>query len=216
VAVTAAVYYQSVEAVVAAKFLGNMVDTNGNFVLEPCVLGGLCDGRVPHTEPPVVEGAPPVPMVVRSVVIAVDDAAADRAAPRIAVYPAPGADRVYADAVVKVSFSEPVRGVDEHRFTLCDARGVPVPAWVDQIGPGTYGLFPDHVPLPAGATYTARVDAGVCDRAGNCTTAPAIWSFTIAADPERAAGDTSIPTGFQGDWRRFEPTQKERRHANKR
>jgi hypothetical protein len=216
VAVTAAVYYQSVEAVVAAKFLGNMVDTNGNFVLEPCVLGGLCDGRVPHTEPPVVEGAPPVPMVVRSVVIAVDDAPADRAAPRIAVYPAPGADRVYADAVVKVSFSEPVRGVDEHRFTLCDARGVPVPAWVDQIGPGTYGLFPDHVPLPAGATYTARVDAGVCDRAGNCTTAPAIWSFTIAADPERAAGDTSIPTGFQGDWRRFEPTQKERRHANKR
>ena len=40
-----------------------MADTNGNFVLEPCVLGGLCDGRVPHTEPAVVEGAPPVPMM---------------------------------------------------------------------------------------------------------------------------------------------------------
>ena len=41
-AVTAAVDYQSFEAVVADKFLGNMVDDNGNFVLEPCVLGGLC------------------------------------------------------------------------------------------------------------------------------------------------------------------------------
>jgi len=41
VAVTSSVYYQSVEAIVALKFLGNMTDTNTNFVLEPCVLGGL-------------------------------------------------------------------------------------------------------------------------------------------------------------------------------
>ena len=74
VAVSATVYYQSVEAVVALHFLGNMADTNGNFVLEPCVLGGLCDGRKPATEPPVVEGAPPVPMVVRNWVISVDGA----------------------------------------------------------------------------------------------------------------------------------------------
>ena len=82
IAVTAAVYYQSVEAIVASKFLGNMVDDNANFVLEPCVLGGLCDGRVPHTEPAVVEGAPPVPMIVRNWVIAVDGAGADRTPPR--------------------------------------------------------------------------------------------------------------------------------------
>jgi len=60
VAVTTAVYYQSVEAIVASKFLGNMTDTNNNMVLEPCVLGGRCDGRKPRTEPAVVEGAPPV------------------------------------------------------------------------------------------------------------------------------------------------------------
>jgi hypothetical protein len=47
IAVSAAVYYQSVEAVVAMKFLGNMTETNRNMVLEPCVLGGLCDGRTP-------------------------------------------------------------------------------------------------------------------------------------------------------------------------
>ena len=38
VAVTTAVYYQSVEAIVAQKFLGNMTDSNNNMVLEPCVL----------------------------------------------------------------------------------------------------------------------------------------------------------------------------------
>lgn len=77
VAVAAAVYYQSVEAVVAAKFLGNLADTNNNFVLEPCVLGGLCDGRFPTTEPPVVEGAPPVPMVVRNLVVPIVGAPRD-------------------------------------------------------------------------------------------------------------------------------------------
>jgi hypothetical protein len=71
VAVSAAVYYQSVEAIVALEFLGNMSDTNGNFVLEPCVLGGLCDGRKPNTEPALVEGSPPVPMIVRNWVIPV-------------------------------------------------------------------------------------------------------------------------------------------------
>src|SRR5207248_5432787 len=62
VAVTAAVYYQSFEAVVAKKLLGNLADTNGNFTLEPCVLKGACDGRQPTGEPAVVEGALPVPM----------------------------------------------------------------------------------------------------------------------------------------------------------
>ncbi len=57
VAVTAAVYYQSFEAVVAKKFLGNLADIDTDFRLEPCVLGGACDGRTPTVEPAVVEGA---------------------------------------------------------------------------------------------------------------------------------------------------------------
>ena len=72
VAVSAAVYYQSLEAIVAKKFLGNLADTDTDFLLEPCVLGGLCDGRRPGVEPAVVEGAPPVPMEVRNWVIRVD------------------------------------------------------------------------------------------------------------------------------------------------
>ena len=72
VAVSTTIYYQSVEAIVAQKFLGNMTDTNNNMVLEPCVLGGRCDGRKSRNEPAVVEGAPPVPMAVRSFTIAID------------------------------------------------------------------------------------------------------------------------------------------------
>jgi hypothetical protein len=196
VAVSAAVYYQSMEAVVALKFLGNMVDTNENMVLEPCMLGGRCDGRKPHTEPAVVEGAPSVPMVVRNAVIAVDGAAADRTAPRIGTYPVPGADRVYQDAVVKAFFSRPVRGVDARTFTLADSTGAQVPAWVDQIGDGVYGLFANQVLLKPGEKYTARLAAGICDVAGNCTPSERTWTFQVAADPEQGAGDTTIPSGF--------------------
>jgi hypothetical protein len=74
IALSAAVYYQSLEAIVAKKFLGNLADTDTDFVLEPCVLGGRCDGRRPSVEPPVVEGAPPVPMAVRNWVIRVNGA----------------------------------------------------------------------------------------------------------------------------------------------
>ncbi|HEY7370587.1 MAG TPA: Ig-like domain-containing protein, partial [Polyangia bacterium] len=197
IAVSAAVYYQSVEAIVAGKFLGNMVDTNNNFELEPCVLGGLCDGRHPTTEPAVVEGSPPVPMVVRNWVIGVEGAAADSAPPRLATYPEAGARGVYTDAVVKVSFSEPVTGVDARTFTLVDAKGAAVPAAVDQIGAGTFGLFPHKIALTPGATYTAHLTAGIADTAGNRTADERTWSFTIAADPEHATGNTAVPAAFE-------------------
>jgi hypothetical protein len=61
VAVTTAVYCQSLEAIVALKVLGNMAGTNNDFILETCVLGSLCEGPTPTTEPAVVEGAPKSP-----------------------------------------------------------------------------------------------------------------------------------------------------------
>jgi hypothetical protein len=201
IAVSATVYYQSVEAMVAEKFLGNLADTNGNFVLEPCAAGGRCDGRRPSTEPPVVEGAPPVPMVVRNRVVTVEGTPADLAAPRVAIYPPAGAAQVFEDVVPKVAFSEPVRPLAPGAFTLSDARGAPVAARAGQIGDGVWGLFPDHLLLRRGERYTARLaGAQVCDLAGNCATGELRWTFTIAADPERAAGDTSIPSGFSGHW----------------
>jgi hypothetical protein len=196
IAVTTAVYYQSFEAIVALKFLGNMADTNNNFVLEPCVLGGRCDGRTPTTEPPVVEGAPPVPMVVRNWVMPVEGMPADHRAVEVATYPAAGADRVYQNAVVKVFFSKPVSGVDTRSFTLTDSHGAAVPAWVDQVAAGGWGLFPNEVILKGGETYTARLKAGVCDATQNCTRQDVVWRFTVAKEAGQGTGDTSIPQGF--------------------
>jgi hypothetical protein len=197
VAVSAAVYYQSVEAIVALKFLGNMADTNGNFVLEPCVLGGLCDGRKPSAEPAVVEGAPAVPMIVRNGMIPISGAAADRAPLAVSTYPPAGADSVYPDAVVKAFFSKPVGGVDSTNFTLTDSKGARIPAWVDQIGDGAWGLFPNPVILKAGEKYVARLKRGICDAAGNCLGKDLEWTFHVIREGGQATGDTTVPIGFR-------------------
>jgi hypothetical protein len=199
IAVTSAVYYQSIEAIVALHFLGNMADTNNNFILEPCVLGGLCDGRKPNTEPPVVEGSPPVPMVVKSQTIKVNGSPGDKTPLRVGTYPPPGANRVYQDAVVKVFFSKPVHGVDMQTLKLTDSHGAQLPAWVDQIGDGTWGLFADQVILKAGETYTARLKSGICDAGSNCTSKDLVWSFTVATDPSQGTGDTTIPMGLSNE-----------------
>jgi hypothetical protein len=194
VAVTAAVYYQSIEAIVALKFLGNLADTDRDFLLEPCVLGGACDGRATQGEPAVLEGSPPVPMEVRSRLIRLDGHAVPP--PSLSTYPARDARGLPRDVVVKALFSAPVKGVDAGRFTLTDAQGAEVPATVDQIGAGAWALFPDPVFLEPGATYTARLAAGVCTAGGPCLRTPATWKFTVAAEDAEGAGDTRLPEGF--------------------
>jgi len=198
VAVTAAVYYQSVEAIVSEKFLGNMADLNTNFVLEPCVLKGLCDGSTPSTEPAVVEGSPPVPMEVANWLIDITGSP-DTTAPTVhEMYPMDGAVDVYDDAVVKVTFSEPVTGVDASSFTLVDSGGLSVPAFVSQIGDGTWGLFPHDIFLSTRETYTARVvaTAPICDLNGNCLTQDVVWSFDTTDTEGAGVGDTSVFLGF--------------------
>jgi hypothetical protein len=195
VAVTAAVYYQSFEAVVAKKFLGNLADTDSDRTLEPCTLKGSCDGRAPTVEPAVVEGAPPVPMEVRNWVIDVTGSN-DTIPPAVTTYPANGATEVYQDAVVKVHFSEPVTGIDNTTFTLVDGNGLSVPAFVDQIGDRTWALFPHRVFLNLRGAYTARVAAPICDTNNNCLTQPVSWSFTITRTAGAGTGNTSVPLGF--------------------
>jgi hypothetical protein len=197
IAVSAAIYYQSVEAVVALHFLGNLADTNNDFVLEPCVLAGLCDGRTPRTEPAVVEGAPPVPMTVRNWVISINGAPARRMPLRVETYPAPEATDVYQDAVVKVFFSGPVHGVDAGSFTVTNSRGVQLPGEVDQIGDETWAFFPNQVMLKGGERYTARLKRGVCNFSQNCTQKDFIWRFTVSKEFGEGSGDTSIPVGFR-------------------
>jgi hypothetical protein len=135
-------------------------------------------------------------MEVRDWVIDVAGGAADTTPPSARTYPEPGAARVYRDAVVKAFFSEPVRGVTPETFTLTNAAGLSVPAFVDQIGDGAWGLFPHQVFLEPGAAYTARLAPGICDTHGNCTTRETVWRFTVAAEGEQPQGDTGLPRGF--------------------
>jgi len=196
VAVVAAVYYQSFEAVVAKKLLGNLADLNRNGRLETCVLGGACDGRTPTVEPAVVEGAPPVPMEVRSQIIEIEGGAVDSAPPAVRTYPAAGSSGVSTDVVVKAFFSKPVKSLTPSTFTLTDASGAPVPGFVDQVGDGTWAFFPHRVFLAAGKPYTARLSAGVCDLQDHCTHREVVWSFTIGQTAGEGAGDTRVPLGF--------------------
>jgi nucleoid-associated protein YgaU len=192
ISVTAAVYYQSMEAVVAKKFMGNMADTDLDTVLEPCVLKGPCDGRVPHVEPAVVEGAPPVPVRVRTVEIAIAGAPPDTKPPRAAVYPPPNHPNAYRDVVPKVTASEPTTGLNEKTFTLTDDKGEVIPARVEQIGDFTWALFPNRVFLNLGKTYTAHVTT-LCDESYKCVDGMLAWKFTVASSPELATGDTRLP-----------------------
>ncbi|HYU32911.1 MAG TPA: Ig-like domain-containing protein, partial [Thermoanaerobaculia bacterium] len=195
VAVTAEVYYQSFEAIVARKFLGNLGDTDSDRTLEPCVLKSSCDGRTPTVEPAVVEGAPPVPMEVRNWVIDITGTT-DTTPPAITTYPANAATDVYQDVVVKAHFSEPVTGIDTTTFTLTDSNGLTVPAFVDQIGDRTWALFPHSIFLNTRAVYTAHLAAPICDTNNNCLTQPISWSFTITRTAGAGTGNTSVPLGF--------------------
>jgi len=143
-----------------------------------------------------VEGAPPVPMVVRNLVVVMTGTPRNSGPPEIGTYPMADARQVPQDAVIKVFFSKPVDALDGHDFILSDSRGKQVPARIDQIGAGTWGLFADQVLLHAGETYTARLKAGVCDLFHNCTSNDLSWRFTTAKEAAQAAGDTNIPMGF--------------------
>lgn len=249
IAVTAVVYYQSFEAVVAQKFLGNLanlddvdadegysaVNPDGKPVLEPCVLKGPCDraGKAGATgeiqlrtalkfDPAVVDGAPAVPMKVANAVIQVTGTT-DNVAPTVVINnyikagnkqtvqdmtndlapipanghwsPSPyggqtgdytnediGEEEVDGNRIVKISFSEPVAGVDLNTLYLTDGDGTSVSALLDQIDETTWALFPFASADAAfldGRTYVLHVapsNAGssITDFAGN----------TLAAGPD--------------------------------
>jgi hypothetical protein len=116
------------------------------------------------------------------------------------VYPVPGARSAHLDTVPKVFFSRPVTGVNATTFTVTDSTGAVLPAWVDPIGDGVWGLFANQIQYTAGATYTAHLATGICDAAAptSCTQDGAEWTFTIAADSDSSHGDSSVPIGFTG------------------
>jgi hypothetical protein len=136
-------------------------------------------------------------MTVKTRVVHLRGEQGRRPAPSIARrYPSPDTTTAPAAAVVKITFSEPVTGIDARNFTLTDPTGAAVASSVDQIGDGTWALFPDHVFLHAGATYRVRLAPGVCGVDGACTTQAITWQFTVAAGAESVTADTRVPLGF--------------------
>jgi hypothetical protein len=139
-------------------------------------------------------------MIVHNFVIPISGAAKTQTAPAVAAYPREGATNAYPDAVPKLFFSRPVRGVTSESFTLTDSRGTAVPADVDQIGDGVWGLFPHAVLLMPGEKYTARLRRGICDLAGGgCTSSDLAWSFRVSPEGAQPTGDTSVPIAFTLD-----------------
>jgi hypothetical protein len=116
----------------------------------------------------------------------------------ISTYPAPDAKAVYRDVVVKASWSEPIAGLDAATFTLRDSRGALVPATVDQIGDGTWALFPDRVFLKPEEVYTARIGGRLCAFDGRCEVLRRAWQFTTTSSDGPGKGDTRVPAGFVG------------------
>ena len=70
-----------------------------------------------------------------------------------------------------------------------------MPATVNQIGDGTWALFPHQVFLKPNQTYVVRMRRGVRGLAGGCSRTPAEWRFTTA-ETGQERGDTRIPEGY--------------------
>jgi hypothetical protein len=123
-------------------------------------------------DPVVVEGAPPVPMKVKTAAIRL---ATDTQAPAVVInnsnlatnivsepipasrhwspspyggatgnYAAEGVGETHVDQyrIAKVTFSEPVQGVGPTNLYLTTSAGAAVNTFLDQIGDSTYALFP--------------------------------------------------------------------------
>ncbi len=112
--------------------------------------------------------------------------------------PTSGATNVAYGATVQATFSEDLTGVSATSFTLSGPGGAAVAAAFSYSAASDVATLTPAAPLAAGATYTARIGAGIADAAGN-SLAPEAWSFTTAPLPVPAAptGLTATPGNAQ-------------------
>ncbi|MBN6058405.1 DNRLRE domain-containing protein [Nonomuraea sp. RK-328] len=92
----------------------------------------------------------------------------------IATEPVANATDTPKNAIIRVTFDEPVTGV---QLSLKDASGTPVAG--SFVSEGAVATFTPSAPLTAGATITASV-SGAADEDGNSMTSPHTWMFTVA------------------------------------
>jgi zinc D-Ala-D-Ala carboxypeptidase len=111
----------------------------------------------------------------------------DRVAPSIASRdPLPDGEIEPSD-VVRVTFSEPVGGVDGSSFQLTDAAGTVVDATVTLAPTGLTATLAPIDGLTIGSSFTVTLTAGVHDMAGNLL-APASWELSTGHRVQFPAG----------------------------
>ncbi|HEY6007532.1 MAG TPA: Ig-like domain-containing protein, partial [Geobacteraceae bacterium] len=102
----------------------------------------------------------------------------------LSVSPADGSDQVTADAVVRITFSEPVNSATLDAMKLLRG-GVSVDTRLDLLQGGTVAVLTPLAPLDLNATYTVSV-SGIQDLAYNTLQGTALSAF--------ATIDTIVPT----------------------
>ncbi len=141
-------------------------------LLSACGPSGVAPSQAISAEPTATPTPAPTP---------------DRAAPTIIVRdPAPGGIAPLRGAL-RVTFSEPVIGVDAARFQLRDASGAVVPATVTIEANGARAVLTPGVPLVLAAQYTVSLAGAIHDLAGN-RLSPTSWSLTASGAVRFAAG----------------------------
>ncbi len=101
--------------------------------------------------------------------------------------PAPGATSVSYDGSLTATFDEPVAGVSSSSFVLKDASAKVIPATVTYSTSVRRATLTPSSPLVAEQTYTASLNAGIKDPAGNLL-AFTSWTFTTGKSVPRVAG----------------------------
>ncbi|HEX5060086.1 MAG TPA: Ig-like domain-containing protein [Kofleriaceae bacterium] len=92
--------------------------------------------------------------------------------------PVSGASNVPTSQVVTIQFNEPVSGVSNTTFRL-ESSSVSIPGTVMGIDPFKYAFMPASA-LPANATITVYVDAGIFDVPANNAFVPTSFDFMTA------------------------------------
>jgi predicted small lipoprotein YifL/methionine-rich copper-binding protein CopC len=122
-------------------------------------------------------------------------AASDTTPPRVAgTTPGNGSVNVQPNAPISITLSEPV-GPATIVFTL-SAGGAPVPCTMSYSG--TTAIFTPLNALAYGTQYTATVNSGLRDLAGNAMPSDYSWSFSTTASSEDIAPPvvtTTTPAG---------------------
>jgi hypothetical protein len=115
----------------------------------------------------------------------------------VSTLPIDGAAGVSQTTAVTATFSEAVAPASFTASTFSLSAGA-LPVGGTLTVSGAVATFNPVVPLALDTLFTARLDTGVTDLAGNALTAPFVWDFTTEAAPwsgTKQLGTTAVDTG---------------------